>query len=82
MESVKDSGAADCSRVRANGFGNDVGLEVLEPGFCGADGGAAMAARGYGAPDHGIFRLEVFRERILQLGNDTSFVHDGSLADV
>ena len=60
--------SAHFSRVRANGFGNDVGLEVLEPGFCGADGGATMAARCYGAPDHGIFRPEMFRERVLQKG--------------
>ena len=39
-----------------------------------------MAARCYGAPDHGIFWPEMFRERVLQCGNEASLVHEWSVA--
>ena len=49
---------------------------MFQPGGRGPDVSAAMAASGYGPTDHGIFRPEMFRERVLQGRNDSSFVHE------
>ena len=64
----------------ADGFGNDFGLEVFQPGGRGTDVGAAMAASGYRPADHWILRPEMLVERVLEGGNNWSFVHEGDFS--